>query len=395
MELKNQIKKLATKYYPEIIDIRRHLHANPELSFQEFETSAFICKNLDEWKIPYKTGFAGTGIVATLDGAGPGRIIGLRADMDALPIQEENDISFKSKNPGKMHACGHDVHVSCLLGSIRILQEIKSQWHGKIKFVFQPAEERVPGGANMMIQENAFGSEEPEIMIAQHVYTDMKVGNVGFRPGIYMASSDEIFIKVKGKGGHGALPDKLTDPVLISAYLLSSLQQVVSRNAKPGIPTVLSFGKVIANGSVNIIPDEVSIEGTLRTMNEEWREQAHSLIKKICENIVEGMGGKVEIEIRHGYPLLVNDHEVTANASDFAKDFLGDTKVEDLEIRMTAEDFAYFAQKYPSVLFRLGTSDNPGKDGALHTSRFNVNESSIELSMGLLAWMSVGFLGRT
>jgi amidohydrolase len=392
MEIQKLIKERAAGIYPEIIAIRRHIHAHPELSFEEFETSAYICKILDQWGVSYKKGFAGTGIVAVLHGYSPGKTIAFRADMDALPVVEMNEIPFKSVNTGKMHACGHDVHTSSLLGAIRILKDLSEHWNGTIKFVFQPGEEKIPGGASLMIKENALSPDEPEIIIAQHVFPDMETGNVGFRSGQYMASSDEIYIKVKGKGGHAALPYKLIDPVLISAHLLVALQQVVSRYAKPGVPTVLSFGKVEAAGAVNVIPDSVKLEGTFRTMNEEWRKKAHELIRKISTDLVSGMGGTAEIEIRHGYPVLVNDPAVTQKAKAFAVEYLGEQQVHDLDFRMTAEDFAYFAQKYPATLFRLGTSDPGKQSSALHTSTFNVNEKSIELSMGLLAFLGVGFV---
>lgn len=392
MELNDQIKKIAADIYPEIVSIRRHIHANPELSFEEFETSAYICRILDQWGVSYKQGIAGTGIVAVIEGNSKGRTIAFRADMDALPITERNEIPYKSVHEGKMHACGHDVHTSALLGAIRILQKLRDSWDGTIKFVFQPGEEKIPGGASLMLKEKALAPDEPEIIIAQHVFPDMEYGNVGFRAGQYMASSDEIYITVIGKGGHAALPDKLVDPVLISAHLITALQQIVSRHAKPGVPTVLSFGKVDAAGAVNVIPDKVKIEGTFRTMNEEWRKRAHELIRKIAGEIAAGMGGDAEVEIRNGYPVLFNNPDVTAKARSFAVDFLGAKQVHDLDYRMTAEDFAYFAQKYPATLFRLGTADPGKQSSALHTSNFNVNEKSIELSMGLLAYMGISFL---
>jgi amidohydrolase len=392
MEIKTQIKNLAESIYPEIVSIRRHIHSHPELSFEEHETAGFICKILDEWNVSYTRGIAGTGIVAVLDGKLPGRTIAFRADMDALPINEMNTVTYKSLNSGKMHACGHDVHTSSLLGAVKILRDIKDNWNGRIKFIFQPGEEKIPGGASLMLKENFLAPDEPEIILAQHVFPDMEVGNVGFKSGQYMASSDEIYITVKGKGGHAALPDKLIDPVLISAHLLTALQQIVSRHAKPGVPTVLSFGRVEALGAMNVIPDSVRIEGTFRTMNEEWRKRAHELIKKISKDLTSGMGGSAEVEIRHGYPVLFNNPGVTEKARFFAEEFLGKNHVHELEPRMTAEDFAYFAQKYPASLFRLGTSDPGKQSSALHTSTFNVNEKSIELSMGLLAYLGVSFL---
>lgn len=391
-ELKEEIKRLAGDYFEEIVSIRRHIHMHPELSFREFQTSEFICSKLDEWGVNYRKGIVKTGIVAEIEGNMPGKIIGFRADMDALPIREENNFDFKSVNEGVMHACGHDVHTSCLLGAIRILQNLKEKIRGKIKFVFQPGEERIPGGAKLMIEEDLFDGEEPEIMIAQHIYPELESGKTGFRPGMYMASSDEIYITIKGKGGHAALPDRLTDPVLIASHLIIALQQIVSRNNKPGMPSVLSFGRISAEGAVNVIPDSVSLEGTFRTMDEEWRKRAHEKIENITGNLCSSMGGEADIEIRKGYPVLTNDPELTIQVKDLAIEFTGEKNVEDLDIRMTAEDFAYFTRKYPAVLFRLGTA-NPGEEAAaLHSSRLNIDEKAIELSMGLLSWMAMNLM---
>ena len=392
MNLLTAIKKLSADFSNEVIGIRRHLHAYPELSFEEKETSAFILSILDEMGIPYAGGFAGNGIVAWIDGKQNGKVIALRADMDALPIKEMNNVPYKSKNEGKMHACGHDVHTACLIGAAKILFKLKEEFNGRIKLVFQPAEEKIPGGANLMLNENALAPDEPEIMIAQHVFPDMESGTAGFKEGFYMASSDEIYIIIKGKGGHAALPEKLADPVNAASHLIVALQSVSSRFAPPGIPTVLSFGKVIANGAVNVIPDEVRIEGTFRTMNEEWRNNAHKHIHRICKNIAGAFGTEAEVEIRKGYPMLNNNPAVTAKAMELSRVYLGKDKVKRLDIRMTAEDFAYFAEKYPSVLYRLGTSEPGNPSAALHNSRFNVDETSIETGMGLMAWLAIGLL---
>ncbi len=392
MNILSEIKKLSKAFAEEIIEIRQQLHANPELSFEESETASYIIAKLEEMGIPYKKRFAGNGIVGWVDGKTGGKVIALRADMDALPLTEINDLSFRSKNEGKMHACGHDVHTACLLGAARILLHIRDSFQGRVKLVFQPAEEKIPGGANLMLRENALSPDEPEIMLAQHVFPDLETGYAGFKEGMYMASSDEIYITVKGKGGHAALPDKLTDPVVAAAHMITALQNIASRYAPPEIPTVLSFGKIIANGAVNIIPDEVAIEGTFRTMNEKWRAKAHELIETIAKNTVNSFGAEAIIEIRKGYPALINHPEVTQKAVQMAAQYLGDDKVKDLNIRMTAEDFAYFAEKYPSLLYRLGTT-KPGEDGApLHSSKFIVDEDSIETGMGLMAWLALGFL---
>lgn len=392
MNIKDKISELSKNRYEEILEIRRHIHAHPELSFEEYNTSEYICSILDTWGISYQKGFVNTGILAVIDSEKPGKTIALRADMDALPIQEKNDLSFKSTNQNVMHACGHDVHSASLLGVIRILNELKSEWNGKILFVFQPGEEKIPGGAKQMLDAGIFKDNKPDLVIAQHVCPDLLAGEVGFKQGQYMASSDEIYIRVKGKGGHAALPERLVDPVIMAAQLLVSLQQIVSRNNKPGLPTVLSFGNIIANGAVNVIPDEVKLEGTLRTMNEEWRNKAHGLIKTISEQTTAAFGGSAEIEIRKGYPVLFNDPENTAEASRLAGEYLGEERVKALDIRMTAEDFAYFSQKHPSFLFRLGIAEPGTASSALHTSGFMVNEKALEYGMGLMAWLSYNFL---
>jgi len=392
MKLKDKITELSKSYFDEILEIRRHIHANPELSFEEFKTSEFICSKLDNWKIPYEKGFVKTGILAIIDTGKAGKTIALRADMDALPIQEKTEYSFASKNDKVMHACGHDVHTSSLLGVVKILNELKEKLSGKILFIFQPAEERSPGGARLMMEEGLFDKHKPDLVVAQHVYTDLEVGKVGIKPGKYMASSDEIFITIKGKGGHGALPERIIDPVLMASQVIVALQQIVSRNTKPGLPTVLSFGKVIADGSVNVIPDEVKIEGTLRTMDETWRYKVHELMQNIIHQTAASMGGSAEIEIRKGYPVLVNDPELADKISEYSEEYLGKENVEALDIRMTAEDFAYFSQKYPSVMYRLGITTSGQEPTLLHTSGFRVDEEALMHGMGLMSWLAVRLL---
>jgi amidohydrolase len=389
---KEQINKRAEELYEEIVEIRRYLHTNPELSFEEVNTSRYICSILDSWNVTYRSGIAGNGIVAEIRGRNEGAVIGFRADMDALAIHELNDISYKSINEGVMHACGHDVHSASLLGLVKMLNELKKDFNGVVKFVFQPGEERIPGGAKLMLEDNLFGDEEPEIMIAQHVYPELEAGTIGVKEGQYMASSDEIYITVEGKGGHAALPHTLVDPVLISSHLIVALQQIVSRNAPAAIPTVLSFGKVVADGAVNVIPNKVTIEGTFRTMDEEWRAKAHEQVKLISKNIVEGMGGKAQVEIRKGYPALYNNPQLTSNVRNYAIDYLGQKKVNELQIRMTAEDFAYFSQRYPSVLFRLGVAAEGTKGAPLHTPNFNVDERAMVTSVGFMTWLALNLL---
>jgi len=392
--LKNQIKSLASAYKSEIIDIRRYLHQNPELSFQEFNTSKYVCSVLDKYGITYTKGYVKTGIVAVIKGKNPNKkIIALRADLDALPILEENDVAYKSNNNGVMHACGHDVHTSSLLGVAKILNELKSNFEGTIKLIFQPGEEKLPGGASLMIKEGVLENPTPSAIIGQHVYPELEAGKVGFKKGMYMASTDEIYVTVIGKGGHAALPHLNIDPILIAAHIITSLQQIVSRNANPITPSVLSFGKIIGNGATNVIPDKVNLEGTFRTMDETWRKTAHKKMKKMAEDIANSMGGKCEFKIVKGYPFLMNDDNVTERAKNTAIAYLGKKNVIDLALRMTAEDFAYYSQVLPSCFYRLGVNNKSNSHySGLHTSTFNIDENALETSIGLMTWLALNEL---
>lgn len=395
MNLKETIQNLADEIFPDILEIRRFIHQHPELSFHEHKTAEYICEVLGKENISYRQGIAGTGILADIEGRSNGKIIGLRADMDALPIQEENTVAYRSVNDGKMHACGHDVHTACLIGAARILNELRDQFPGKVKLIFQPAEEKAPGGARLMLKENLFGEEKPDLMIAQHVYPVMYTGRVGFKAGQYMASSDEIYITVRGKGGHAAMPHQITDSVLIAAHILVALQQIVSRHAEATTPTVLSIGKVVANGAVNVIPPEVSMEGTFRTMDENWRKEAHSRMIIMAQSIADSMGASCTFEIVEGYPVLYNDPGITAKSIEFARTYLGKDCVEELDIRMTAEDFAFFAQEYPSVMYRLGVrKPNQARPLELHTPQFNIHEEAIKTGTGFLAWLALSHLNE-
>tara|TARA_B110000459_G_C16623517_1_gene503359 strand:- start:1048 stop:2241 length:1194 start_codon:yes stop_codon:yes gene_type:complete len=390
------IKERAKLYKEEVIEIRRHLHQNPELSFQEFNTSKFVCDKLDEYGIEYEKGIVKTGIVGLIKGTNPAsKTIALRADLDALPILEENNVSYKSVNEGVMHACGHDVHTSSLLGVAKILNEVRDQFNGTVKLIFQPGEEKLPGGASLMIAEGVLENPAPASIIGQHVHPQLDAGKVGFRSGMYMASCDELYVTIKGKGGHAALPHQNIDPILISSHIIIALQQLISRIIPPTIPAVLSFGKISGNGSTNIIPDRVELEGTFRIMNEEWRAVAHQKMIKMAESIGESMGGECIFRLEKGYPFLVNDDNVTGKAKAAAIEFLGSENVIDLDLRMTAEDFAYYSQLKPACFYRLGIknkADNitPG----LHTSTFNIDESAIETSIGLMSWIAIKELAR-
>ncbi|QQS50118.1 MAG: amidohydrolase [Bacteroidota bacterium] len=394
MNISQKIKELATAFLDDTIQIRRYLHQHPELSFQEHHTSAFIKQKLDELGIPYTGGYVETGILAKIEGLNPQKkIVALRADMDALPVVEENQVDYISQNTGVMHACGHDVHSACLLGAAKILQQFRNDFEGTILLVFQPAEEKLPGGAKLMLEQGIFDAIKPDLIIGQHVMPGLQVGKVGFRSGMYMASADEIYLTVKGKGGHAAMPHQLVDTVLVASHIIVALQQVVSRNAYAAIPSVLSFGKVDAPGATNIIPREVKIEGTFRTMDEKWRYEAHQKITKIATTLAESMGATCEVDIEVGYPCLVNDAGITTEASKLAMEILGKEQVVELDLRMTSEDFAFFSQQYPATFYRLGISGAEAKVvSPLHSPTFNIDEKALETGMATMAYLALGFL---
>lgn len=387
----NDLKKEVADFLPELISIRRHLHANPELSFQEQNTAGFISDLLKKWKIDISLGVGGYGIVGLIKGKSPDKkVVALRADMDALPIFEQNQVSYKSINNGVMHACGHDVHMTCLLGAAKFLSENKDKFEGSIKLIFQHAEEKLPGGAIQMIEAGVLENPRPFSIIGQHVYPELEAGKVGFRAGMYMASSDEINIYVKGKGGHAAMPEKFNDTVLAASQIIVSLQQIVSRRANPQMPTVLSFGKIIANGAHNVIPDEVSLFGTFRTFDENWRKEAHQLVLQTAQSVASAYGCECRVSIEKGYPFLVNDETITHSARNSAIEYLGKENVVELNPRMTAEDFASYSQLLPACFYRLGIANaEKGINSGLHTPTFDVDEKCIETGVGLMAWIAL------
>lgn len=395
-QLINTIKQLADQHFEEVISLRRKIHANPELAFEEYDTASLISGFLKEYGISHTTGVAKTGIVALIKGKNPGKkTIALRADMDALPILEKNELEYKSRNAGKMHACGHDVHTSSLLGTARILQMLSDRFEGTVKLIFQPSEEKYPGGAKLMIGEGVLENPRPSAIIGQHVFPELDAGKVGMKSGKYMASTDEIYLTVKGKGGHGAIPHQNIDPVLIASHLVVALQQIVSRNANPAMPTVLSFGKFLAEGQTNIIPDVVRLEGIMRTFDEDWRKEMKARITAMAQTLAASMGGSCEVFIDPGYPFLVNDPKTTEDARKSAIEYLGKENVVELDLRTTAEDFAYFSQKVPGCFYRLGTrNEKAGITSNLHTATFNVDEESLRISTGLMAWLAVSELAR-
>lgn len=386
----NTIKNLARTYTNEFIEVRHHLHANPELSYEEFNTSKFIQSKLIEWNIPFEVK-ATTGVVGLIKGKNPNkRIVALRADMDALPIVEENDVSYKSTNHGVMHACGHDVHTTCLLGAAKILNETKEEWEGTVKLIFQPGEEKNPGGASLLIKEGVLENPAPEKILALHVHPGMEAGQFSFRGGMVMASADEIYITIKCKGGHAAAPQFTADSILIASHLVISLQQIISRNNNPFNPSVLSITAMNGGNTTNVIPSEVKLMGTFRAMNEEWRFKAHEMIIKQTKELVTAMGAEVDVRIDVGYPFVFNNEELSLQARAIAEQFAGAENVSETELRMGAEDFAYYSHQIPGCFFRLGAGNKAkGITSNVHTPTFNIDEAAIEHGMGMMAWLAV------
>ncbi|MBC8319153.1 MAG: amidohydrolase [Bacteroidetes bacterium] len=394
---KSEVKEKVSDIIDYLIFIRRHLHSNPEMSFNEKKTSLYISGLLTEWQIPHQTGIGGYGIVGLIKGKNPeSKVIALRAEMDALAISEQNIVDYRSLNEGVMHACGHDVHMTCLLGTIKVLSDNKDAFEGTVKFIFQPAEENLPGGAIKMIKEGVLENPKPEMIFAQHVFPDLEVGKVGVKAGVYMASSDEINLYVKGKGGHAAIPGSFDNTILAASSIIVALQAINSTLSPPDVLTVLSFGKVIAEGTHNVIPSEVIVRGTFRTFDETWRKKAHELIKKIASNNASIYNTHCEVIIDKGYPVLKNDDKATMLFKESAVDFVGKENVKNLNIRTTVEDFARYTQLIPGCFYRLGTANKEkGITSNLHSPTFDVDEHSIEIGTGLMIWTTIRVLNSS
>jgi amidohydrolase len=386
--IQEKIKLLAKQYAPEFIEIRHHLHAHPELSYREFETSKFIQEKLTGLGIPYEVK-ASTGVIGLIHGKNPTkRALALRADMDALPITEENDVPYKSQREGVMHACGHDVHTSILLGAAKILVELKKDWEGTVKLIFQPGEERNPGGASLLIKEKVLEDPRPQAIFGLHVHPGLQTGKLSFRSGVVMASADELYITVRGKGGHAAAPHTTTDTILVAAHLILALQQIISRNRNPFSPSVLSITSVQGGHTTNVIPSEVKLMGTFRAMDESWRYQAHELIRRTATGLVQAMGAEIDLKIDVGYPVVFNNEILNSIARQKAEDYLGAQQVSETEVRMGSEDFGYYTQLIPGCFYRLGVMNaQKGITSGVHTPTFNVDESAIETGMGMMAWL--------
>ena len=388
--LLEQIKSLASANAQETVKNRHHLHQNPELSYQEKETQAYVEAQLKAMGISSNR-IADTGLIALIEGKNPSKkVIALRADMDALPIFEANQVPYKSQREGVMHACGHDVHTSSLLGTAKILQEIRGEFEGTVKLLFQPAEEKAPGGASIMIQDGALQNPIPNGILGQHVAPNIPVGKIGFREGMYMASADELYLTVKGKGGHGAMPDICVDPILIASHIIVAMQQIISRNKNPRLPSVLTFGKIEGLGATNIIPDEVKIQGTFRAMDEEWRADGLAKMKKLAEGMAEAMGGTCEFNVLKGYPFLQNNPALTRRMKEAAIEYMGQEHVIDLDIWMAAEDFAWYTHHVDACFYRLGTrNESRGIISGVHTPTFDIDEQALEIGPGLMAWLAI------
>jgi amidohydrolase len=386
--LKEKIRQLAKEYAPETIDFRRHLHAHPELSYKEFQTSAFVQEKLKALDIPFEIK-ATTGVVGMIKGKNPDRrIIALRADMDALPIREENKVPYKSQNDGIMHACGHDAHTSILLGASKILQELKSEWEGTVKLIFQPGEEKNPGGASLLIKEGILHNPTPQAIFGLHVHPGLETGKFSFRSGPSMASADEIYITVKGKGGHAATPHLTVDTVLVASHIVVALQQVISRNKNPFSPSVLTISSFQGGFTTNVIPSEVKLMGTFRSMDESWRFQAHKLIQRICKGIGQAMGAEIDVLVDVGYPVVNNDEKLYPVALKKAEEFVGRENIQETEIRMGSEDFGFYTQEIPGCFYRIGVMNElKGITSSVHTPTFDIDESAIEKGMGMMAWL--------
>lgn len=386
--LKEKIKALAATYSSDFVDVRNHLHANPELSYQEFQTSAFIQSKLKEFGVEYKV-MGGTGVIGLIRGKSPSkRIIALRADIDALPIEEANEVAYKSLNKGVMHACGHDVHTTCLLGAAKILNELKDEWEGTVKLIFQPGEERNPGGASILIKEGVLKDPTPAAIFGLHVHPGLRVGQFSFRGGQVMASADELYFTIKSKGGHAAAPHLTVDTVLVASHLVVALQQVVSRNSDPFSPSVLSICSIQGGNTTNVIPTEVKLMGTFRAMDEKWRRRAHELIKTIAAATAEGMGATIDTHIDIGYPSVINNIALNDKARMLAEELMGPENISTTEMRMGAEDFGYYSQVIPGCFYRLGVG-NPDKGitALVHTPVFNIDEPAISYGMQMMAWL--------
>ncbi len=398
MNLAETIRQHAATLYPEIVKHYRYLHQHPELSYQEENTAKYLIDFLQSEGISFRDKIGGTGILAWVKGesddADTRRTIAMVADMDALPVQEQNNIPYKSKYEGIMHACGHDSHTATLMGVAKIAQLLRAHFSGTLLFIFQPGEEQSPGGAQLMLQDGLFRDFVPEFIIKQHAYADLPAGQIAFQSGIVMASADEVHITVKGEGGHGALPHQLNDTVLAASSILVALQQIVSRRRNPFSPMTLSFGKFIANGATNVIPSKVVLGGSLRCMDEKERQKMLQIIPQVIQSTATAYGCTCDIFMPKGYPCTLSHEDVVACTRQYAIEYAGDENVTEYPKRMTAEDFGFFTQAYPCCYYRFGVADRAGKCGKLHSPTFLIDEKALEIVTGCAAYILIKSLKK-
>ena len=392
--IKEIILEKSAEMKEEVISLRRHFHRNPELSFEETETSQFICNWLGKNGIDFRNGIAGSGIIGTIKGNGNGsKIIALRAEMDALPITERNKTEYSSLNSGKMHACGHDAHMAMLLGTTKLLDSIRNQFGGTVLLIFQPGEEKSPGGARLIIESGELNNPKPDIVITQHILPELETGKVGYKAGRYMASCDEIYITVTGKGGHAALPGLTTDQIYIASNLVIRLKNgMLAQQAKNKIPTVLGIGRISGEGATNIIPENVFIAGTFRTFDEKWRTEGLALIRSLSAETAKEFGVVIDVNIAEGYPVLFNDENLTSKAIEFSEVLLGKDKIETIDFRMSSDDFSFYSALAPSLYYRIGIRKKDTEMLKLHTSDFDIDEDGLETGVANLSWLVYNFL---
>jgi amidohydrolase len=394
-KVRDNILKTSSLLKDEVIGLRRHFHRNPELSYREYNTAAFIEQYLRENKFNYRTGVAGTGIIGRIDGkSGTGKVIAIRAEMDALPIYEANETTYTSLNEGKMHACGHDAHMAMLLGTMRILDEIKEWFGGTFLFIFQPGEEKSPGGARLILESGELNNPKPDLILAQHVLPELETGFVGYKAGLYMASCDEIYITVSGKGGHAALPALTTDQIYIASKLVIKLKNDIAVKIRDNkIPTILGIGRISGQGATNIIPDNVEIDGTFRTFNEEWRAEALQLIRSVSGEIARESGVNIDVRIEEGYPVLINDEDLTSRAIEISRELLGNERVIVFpDTRMSSDDFSFYSSLAQSLYFRIGIKKKSEEMKKLHTPGFDIDEDGLETGIANMSWLAYNLM---
>jgi amidohydrolase len=392
--IKEHILEKSAGLKEEVIQLRRHFHMYPELSYQEVETSQFICSWLQKNGIDFRKGIAGTGILGTIKGKAQGnKVIALRAEMDALPITERKKTEYSSLNTGKMHACGHDVNMAMLMGTTKLLNSIRDQFGGTVLLIFQPGEEKSPGGARLVIESGELENPKPDIVIAQHVLPELETGKVGYKAGRYLASCDEIYITVTGKGGHAALPGLTTDQIYIASNLVVRLKnRMLEQQTINNIPTVLGIGKISGEGATNIIPENVYIAGTFRTFDEKWRNEGLALVRTVSAETAQEFGVKIDVKIAEGYPVLFNDTDLTSKAIKFSKLLLGKNKIETYDIRMSSDDFSFYSSIAPSLYYRIGMRKKDSEILKLHTSEFDIDEDGMETGVANMSWLVYNFL---